>query len=312
MDRETDGRESIVSDEPLVYVVVLNYRNYTDTIECVRALQCVNYTNFKIILVENGSDNDSEQVLRTQFPELELVQTGRNLGYSGGNNVGLRRALDAGAEFVLILNNVTLVREDFLTELVEHAQSDTSAGVLGSLVLNVDGTANRMCARRRPSLAEILWNHGPGRWFGLHKGWQRASYYDGIDALDKPLEVDVVSGACLMLRTALLRQIGDLDERSFLFWEEFILAEKLRATDFKTVLVPASVVVHKGGRSLETLRIRKAYYFLQSLNLYLGEYRGVGRLKRCFVMTGPALFFIPGILKTISGLRRWQLRRSNR
>ncbi len=304
VDPHLRGRGVVVNDEPLVYVVVLNYRNYSDTIECVRTLQRASYSNFKIIIVENGSDDNSEQVLQAEFPELEIIQTGRNLGYSGGNNVGLRRALEEGAEFALILNNDTLVAGGFLSVLVEHAQSDPSAGVLGSLILNPDGTASRTCARRRPPLGEIFWNHGPGRWFGLHKGWQRASYYDDIDALDRPLEVDVVSGACMMLRTALLRQIGLLDDRSFLFLEEFILAEKLKETDFRTVLVPASRVVHKGGGSIQTVRIRQAFYFMQSLNLYLGEYRGVGRLKRYFVMTGPALFFIPGILKTISGLRR--------
>jgi len=293
-----------VSAEPPVYVVVLNYRNYGDTIECVHALQRTGYPNLKILLIDNGSDNESERVLRAEFPDLEFVQTGRNLGYSGGNNVGLRRALEDEAEFAVILNNDTLVHEDFLEPLVEHARNDPSAGVLGSLVLNTDGTVDRMCARRRPPLGEILWNHGPGRWFGLHGGWQRASYYDGIDALDRPREVDVVSGACLMLRTEMLRRIGVLDDRTFLFWEEFILAEKLRQSDFRTVLVPASRVVHKGGGSMKTVRIRAALYFMQSLNLYLAEYRGVGRLKRYFVMIGPALFFIPGILKTISGVRR--------
>ncbi len=293
-----------MSDEPLVYVVVLNYRNYTDTIECVRTLKRVSYPNFRIILIENGSDNESERVLRTEFPEIEIVQTGRNLGYSGGNNVGLQRALEEGAEFAVILNNDTLVQDDFLSRLVEHARSDPSAGVLGSLILNPDGTVDRMCARRSPPLGAILWNHGPGRWFGLHEGWRRASYYDGIHALDQPLEVEVVSGSCLMLRTKLIRQIGVLDDRAFLFWEEFILAEKLKQTDFRTVLVPGSRVVHKHGEAMKTIGIRQAFYFMQSLNLYLGEYRGVGRLKRYFVMIGPALFFIPGILKTISGLRR--------
>ncbi len=293
-----------MSDAPLVYVIVLNYRNYDDTLECVRTLRRATYPNMKIIIVENGSDNDSESVLRAELPDLEIIQTGKNLGYSGGNNVGLRRALDAGAEFALILNNDTEVARDFLEPLVECARNDPGAGVLGGLILNPDGSVNRMCARRRPPLGEIVWNHGPGQWFGLHQGWQRASYYGDVDPSGQPREVEVVSGACLMLRTEVLRQIGLLDERAFLFWEEFILAERLTESGFKTLLVPASRVVHKFGGAMKTVRIRAALYFMQSLNLYLGEYRGLGRLKRYLVMAGPGLFFVPGILKTISGFRR--------
>jgi GT2 family glycosyltransferase len=293
-----------VSEPSRVHVVVLNYRNYSDTIECVRALLRVDYPEFEIVLVDNGSDNESESALRREFPELELIQTGKNLGYSGGNNAGIRRAVEAGAEFVVILNNDTLVQPDFLTALVEHARKEPSAGILGALVLNPDGSVNRTCARRIPPLGEIGWNHGPGRWFGLHRGWRRASEYEDVDSFDRPREVEIVSGACLMLRRSTIDRIGYLDDRSFLFWEEFILAEKLKETGLKTFLVPASRVEHLGGGAMKTIRIRHAFYFLQSLNLYLAKYRGVGFIRRCFVMAGPALFFVPGILKTITGLRR--------
>ena len=295
-----------MSEQPPVHVVVLNYRNYSDTIECVHALRCVEYPTLEIVLVDNGSENESEEVLAREFPDLELIQTGRNLGYSGGNNAGIRRAVEAGAEFVVILNNDTVVQPDFLSALVDHARAEPSAGILGSLVINPDGSVNRTCARRIPPLGEIAWNHGLGRWFGLHRGWRRASQYEDVESFERPRDGDVVSGACMMLRASTIERIGYLDERSFLFWEEYILAEKLKATGLKTVLVPASRVEHRGGGAMKTIRIRQSFYFLQSLNLYLAKYRGVGFLRRCFIMAGPALFYVPGILKTITGLRRLQ------
>jgi GT2 family glycosyltransferase len=110
----------------------------------------------------------------------------------------------------------------------------------------------------------------------------------------------------MMLRTSMLKRIGLLDDRSFLFLEELILAEKLRDTDFKSMLVPASRVRHEGGKSTKTMPVGQARYFLQSLNLYLRNYRRVGAVRRFLILCGPVVYYIPSILKTIMGLRRPQ------
>lgn len=289
----------------LVYIVVLNYRNFADTVECVRSLERLVYRNFKIVVVDNGSPNESEEVLRRAFPHHTVLQSGANLGYAGGNNVGLRFAFENGADFALILNNDTLVEPDLLSQLVDCAESDARIGLVGGMVIREDTLKPcRMSARRIPPLMEIFWNRGWGRWLGIHSGLWRRSYYEGLESFDRPARVDIVSGACMMLRRELVAEVGFLDEKTFLFWEEFILAEKIRQSSFVTMLAPSARVIHKLGLSVRDIGVRAAWASLHSLNYYLKEYRDVGFFRRMLILTGPVAFFLPGTVLTVTRLRR--------
>jgi GT2 family glycosyltransferase len=283
--------------------VVLNYRNYRDTVECVRALEKLDYTNFEIAIVDNDSRNESEQVLRETFGTHTIIQAGANRGYAAGNNVGVRSVLERGSKYVVILNNDTLVKPDFLTRMTTFAASHPEAGLLGALIMREDGRPDRMSARRIPPLAEIFWNRGPGKWFGTHAGLQARAYYESFAEFDGPTEVEIVSGSCMLLRSQLLDEIGLFDEATFLFWEEFILAEKVRRASFKTFLLPDVRVTHKGGRSVKTIGTLASRAYLRSLNHYLKRYRGVGLIRRYLTLAGPALFFLPGVIKSLAGLR---------
>jgi len=283
--------------------VVLNYRNYRDTVECVRALEKIDYANFEIIVVDNDSKNESEQVLRETFGRHVIIQAGSNRGYAAGNNVGVRDALERGSEYVVILNNDTLVAPDFLTRVMAFATGHPEAGLMGALIVREDGQPDRMSARRIPPLTEIFWNRGPGKWFGTHAGLQARAYYESFAEFDRPTEVEIVSGSCMLLRSQLLEEIGLLDETTFLFWEEFILTEQVRRSSFKTFLLPDVRVTHKGGRSVSGIGTLASRAYLRSLNHYLRHYRGVGWIRRYLTLAGPALFFLPGAIKSLAGLR---------
>lgn len=288
---------------PRVAIVVLNYRNYRDTVECVRALERMDYPDLEIVIVDNDSPNESERVLRETFPGHTLIQSGANRGYAAGNNIGLRHALDGGADLVAILNNDAMVEPDFASRMAAHAGAHREAGVLGALIVREDGSPDHMSARRVPPLAEIFWNRGPGRWFGIHRGLRSRSYYDSLETFEGPVEVEVLSGSCMVLRASLLREIGYLDEATFLFWEEFILAEKVRRSSFRTLLFPDVRVLHKGGLSVRSIGTTATRAYLGSLNHYLARYRGIGFVRRYLTMMGPALFLLPGTLRTMLGLR---------
>jgi GT2 family glycosyltransferase len=290
--------------DPLVYIVILNYRNFADTIECVRSLENITYPNSRIVIVDNDSDNESEDVLRKAFPEHIVIQAGRNGGYAAGNNVGIRRGLSDGAEFVLILNNDTIVEPDFLSILVSHALSDPIAGLLSPSITYSTGEFNRNCTRRRPRLRELFWNFGIGRWLGQNKAWLRRCQYEDEPLFEEPTEVEVIAGACMLLSAPLIDEIGLLDENTFLFWEEFILHEKMRRTQYRTVIVPRSRVTHKQSKSLKTIGSRAAIANIRSLNYYLREYRDVTAIVRIGIVLSVMMNFAPGILKTITGLRK--------
>jgi len=276
-------------NRPLVYIVILNYRNYTDTIECVCSVEAVKYRNYRIIIVDNGSDNESEEILRGEFHKHVFIQTGENRGYAAGNNAGIEYALDAGADYVLILNNDTRVEPDFLEKLVDYAESNPGVGVLGPKIVTETGELDISCARRRPLFPDYFWRVGPGKWLFPENRWIKRHYYMDEYDFQEPMEVDVISGSCMLIRCKLLREIGLLDENTFLFLEEFILHEKVRRTGFSTVIVPSSRIVHKGHSSIGKKNYRAIAESLRSLNYYLCNYREFGRVAVFFALASVAI-----------------------
>jgi len=276
-------------NSPLVYIVILNYRNYADTIECVHSVEAIKYHNYRIIIIDNGSDNESEEILRGKFHKHVFIQTGENRGYAAGNNAGIEYALNAGADYVLILNNDTRVEPDFLEELVDYAESNPRAGVLGPKIVTESGELDISCARRRPLLPDYFWRVGPGKWLLPENRWIKAHYYMDEYDFQEAREVDIISGSCMLIRCKLLRKIGLLDENTFLFLEEFILHEKVRRTGFSTVIVPSSRIVHKGHSSIGKKNYGAIGESLRSLNYYLCNYREFGRVAVFFALASVAI-----------------------
>jgi GT2 family glycosyltransferase len=234
MDTETLSGNS----RPLISIVVLNWNGAADTLACLDSLAALTYPNFNVVVVDNGSSDDSLAGLRpytAPYP-LTLLETGRNLGYAGGNNVGMRYALKHGADFVLVLNNDTTVAPDLLERLLESAQRNPDAGVFS---------------------ARIMYFDAPERvWFdGAH--WIPASLqlvWPGQDAEERSLgtadhDTAYASGAALFFRAEVARQIGLLDEAFFLVWEEVDWCFRARKAGWRNLVVPAAKVWHKIGVS---------------------------------------------------------------
>jgi GT2 family glycosyltransferase len=284
-----------------VGIVVLNYKNYEDTIDCLRALGKITYPNTETIVVDNNSQNDSLEYIhqyllgrRVDHVIIEessiaasahisektiLVQSHSNHGYAAGNNLGIRVALARDVDYVLILNNDTLVEAGFLEPLVEYADTHENVGAVGPKVLNTQGHLDPTCVRRRPTLLTYLFNMSPGGKLFPNNRWIRRHYYQGEYCFDQPREIDVLSGCCILLKSNVFQRVGLLDENTFLFLEEFILHERLRYAGLSSAVIPASVIVHKQQRSTAKEPpefVRNAG--LASRRYYLTHYRKFSRL----------------------------------
>src|SRR5512133_2077048 len=120
------------TEAPLVVIVILNWNGCVETLECLETLSSIDYPRSQPIVVDNGSTDESLAVLRAAYPDLQIIETGRNLGYAGGNNVGITKALQMGAEYVLILNNDARLERESLSRAIEVAQLlGKNAGVVG-------------------------------------------------------------------------------------------------------------------------------------------------------------------------------------
>jgi len=235
---------------PRVAIIVLNWNRAADTLECIDSLQRVTYQNFRLIVVDNGSTDDSVDTLSRKYPELTLLKVGSNLGYAGGNNAGTRLAVESfNPDYVLILNNDTVVEPDFLTALVECARSDSALGLLQPKLLHYgSSTINSMGGD-----CDIF---GATSLRGARD--QNSDQYDPLTTRG----CFYVSGACLLVTRKLLETIGEelFDSLLFAFHEDVDLSWHARLLGFELAYCPDSECLHKGGRTTGGFNPRTAYW----------------------------------------------------
>jgi GT2 family glycosyltransferase len=288
------SREKI--DELKVSIIILNYKNYHDTIACLHSLAEVTYLNAEIVVVDNDSQNDSLKYIYNDLKHsgicsafidegaigisseikenIILVQSANNRGYAAGNNLGIRVALAREAEFVLILNNDTLVEKDFLEPLVKYAEAHKEVGAIGPKVLDVNGNIDHTCARRRPTLISYFFRLGIGRKLFPDNRWIRQHIYKDEYDFQYPFAVDILSGCCMMIKSSVFEKVGLLDENTFLYLEEFIIHEKISNISLISVINPYSIIVHKHGGSTSKISQRSVNKAeKESLKYYLKYYR---------------------------------------
>lgn len=254
-----DSKSFPVSTRPLVYVLILNWKSAQETIACCEALQRTGYPNYKILLIENGSPDDSERVLRTRFPDLELIQTGKNLGYGGGNNAGIRYAYRKGAQYVWILNPDTYVHEETLTHLVEVMENHPDVGVCGP----------------KQSVGE----EGCQKSYGVTKIVEEKGFQIEFPSTDPDKKIgptDYVHGNSMLIRCSMIEKVGLLREDFFLYWEEIEYCFRANRAGWKTVI--CLDVEDRHVMSLKRKNRDRYYYFMARNAIY------VARLQRKHVL----------------------------
>lgn len=253
----------MLSDTRSVAIVLVNWNGRRDTLECLRSLQRLDYPDFRTIVVDNASTDDTVDAVCSEFGDVEVIEAESNLGFAGGNNLGIARALETGADCIWLLNNDTTVEERSLSALVEVLESDAHAGIAGSKLYFYD----------QPN---VIWFAGgtisPIWGFTRHIGENEidTGQYDQVH------DIDYATGASLLIRAETVRDIGPMDEDYFLYWEETDWCERARAAGWRVLFAPASRVWHKVGASIPSDRS-----FIRS------RYEGRNRV-RFFLLNRPA------------------------
>ena len=217
----------------LVSIIILNWNGWKDTIECLQSVQQINYPNFRVLVVDNGSSDDSVTEIRRAFPDVDLLETGKNLGYAGGNNAGIAHALNAQPAFILLLNNDTIVDPDILAAFVDAASVCPAAGIFG---------------------AKSYYYSKPDTIWALGGKWDRSAteiMFIGKDECDsavsntQPFEMDYVIGCALFCRVAMIQNIGMMEEAFFLNFEEMDWCYRARKAGYLSYSVPGAKLWHK-------------------------------------------------------------------
>jgi GT2 family glycosyltransferase len=241
--------------EPLVHIVVLNWNRCDETRACLEPLRDLDYPRFETVLVDNGSTDGSEGSLRRAFPDLEVIQTGANLGYAGGNNVGIRHAIAAGADYVWVLNNDTRADPLSLFELTAAARRGEHYGIVASQSFREDGW--------HPSVAYTSSND---RWIPIE--------CDGCDEAQPFHVADRLEGGSLFISVRALIEIGLFDEEYFHYYEDHDLAQRMRQAGWRLGFSCRAKVVHLTGKSLFAGTPQARYYMMRNRLLYQRKVHG--------------------------------------
>jgi GT2 family glycosyltransferase len=258
-----------------VAVIIVNWNNYRDTIECLESLKTLTYNNYKVYVVDNGSTNKSTEKL-TRYLEtikptdikVELMETNANLGFAGGNNFAIKKAISDDCDCTWLLNNDTLVESGSLDRLIDTMYSDQQIGIVGSKIYYYN--------------TNKIWFAG-----GQINTWTGKATHIGYQEEDSALfstnkEVDYITGCSMLIKREVIREIGVLPEYYFLYFEEteFNIVAKKRG--WKIIYVPSSKIYHKasastGGENSPSPLVN--YYFLR--NQFWFIYKTQPFYKKC-------------------------------
>ncbi|UBV44313.1 glycosyltransferase family 2 protein (plasmid) [Deinococcus taeanensis] len=265
---------------PRVGIVVINYNGWGHTDTCLRSLAALDYPDAEVVLVDNGSTDDSVARLRERYPDLPVIWIPTNVGFTAANNVGTREALRRGADYVWFLNNDTTVDPGVLRALVGAAQASPRLGAVGSVLY---------CMRE----PEQVQGWGGG-WVDLRRG--RAEMYQ---APVSSAQLDFLSGTSLLVRRAALEEVGLLDERYFMYWEDADFSFRLRRAGWQLGVADTARTWHLGAASmgLSTLNHKSLDWELNFTKSAVRFFLRHSTFPVAPLLAGPGLYLVKRLLR---------------
>jgi len=238
---------SQIQEKPRIAVVILNWNGYEDTSECIISLQKITYKNYKIIVVDNGSDAEEFNKLKNNFPKIKVLRSDVNLGFTGGNNLGIKYSLEEKVDYILLLNNDTIVESNFLEPLLDAYEKNKNAGIVAP---------------------QINYFHEPKKIWSAGGTISRLrgsgfAYSDRIENKIKPnnRSVAFVSGCCMLIKSELFNKVGYFDDNYFLYIEDTDLCFRTLHAGYKIIVNHHSKIFHKVSNSTkENLSLLPLYY----------------------------------------------------
>ncbi len=272
-----------------VAIITVNYNGKKDTLELLQSCEKLKIENckLKIVVVDNASSDGSVSAIHKAFPEVDIVQTGQNLGFSGGYNKGIEYAKIWGADYFLLINNDCLIKDsNLVAELVKTLESDPKIGLVSPKIYFAPGFEFHKDRYKEKDLGKVIWFAGGKFDFdnigNIHKG------IDEVDngQYDAALETGIFSGACVMIKREVLEELGRLDERYFLYFEDSDFNKRAKDAGFKVYYNGKTSIYHKVSQSTGIGSPITDYYHIRNRLIFGMAY---GRLRTKFALLREAL-----------------------
>jgi GT2 family glycosyltransferase len=254
-------------------IVILCWNDRRVIADCLESIyRHTHSTEFEVIVSDNGSTDGSVDFIRSNYPQVQLMENGRNLRFSKANNVGISVAR---GEYILILNPDTIIHDGTLDKIVMFADKHPEAGAFGCRVLNSDGSyqvSARPFASLRSEWIVALYL----RWLGRLWDSGRADAYEGWHG-DTERQVDWITGCFMLIRRQLLKHLGGFDERFFYYYEDMDLCRRIWAAGCSIIYTPEASITHLKGHSTNQRLSPVAFALDSQITRYLYYYKYYGR-----------------------------------
>ncbi|RJQ37723.1 glycosyltransferase family 2 protein [Candidatus Microgenomates bacterium] len=227
-------------------IVILNYNGESDTGQCLESINKLDLSKdleLKVVVV----DNASKQELRIKG--IEIIRNKKNLGFAGGNNIGIRYLLEQEVDYILILNNDTIVDKNLVNELIETAKSNEKIGIVVPKIYFEKGYEFHKERYKKEDLGKVIWYAG-----GIMNWKNILGYHKGVDEVDcgqysKVEETEIGTGCCMLIKKEVLKRIGLFDEKYFLYYEDADLSQRVKKAGYKIIFSPKAIIWHKNAGS---------------------------------------------------------------
>jgi GT2 family glycosyltransferase len=245
-------------NQPKVNIVIVNWNGLEDTSELLKSLSKISYSNFFIVIVDNNSANDeAEKLEKSGQAKTHIIKCKENLGFAGGNNIGIKYSLEQKADYILLLNNDTKVNPDFLEILVSKYESTDKAGIVAPRINYFD-------------VPQKIWSDGG------YISRLRGSGFAYSDKLETEVDnsdksVTFVSGCCMLISRDVSNKVGLFDENYFLYTEDTDLCQRIIKAGYKIFVSPRSKIYHKVSNSSKTRYSALPLYYTTRNRLYFAK-----------------------------------------
>jgi GT2 family glycosyltransferase len=215
------------SISPKIFVIILNFNGASTLNNCLTSVFKSDYPNFEIVVVDNDSKDDSFEKARLKYSRVHFIRNSSNVGFSKGNNIGIRYALEKFADYVFVLNNDTIIEETTLSLLARAVESTLNIGIVNPLIL---GSADN----------EDIWFAG-----GLID-WKKMKTTHLIEAssITTPYQSEYLTGCAMFIKKDVFKKIGLFDERFFLYYEDADFSVRAKNAGFDLLIVPTARIRH--------------------------------------------------------------------
>ena len=246
------------NNNPFIKIIILNYNGREDTIECINSLLKIDYKNYKILLVDNNSSDGSLEDFKKKYAKnkkIKIIRNKRNYGFAGGNNRAIKQNFNSN--YFLLLNNDTIVKEDFLNILVDFAKKNKNVGVVAPAIYKY---SNKKQLNKINSPANFNFKNGGGQAISHDKN------------IISPFEVDYASGCCWLIKKEIIKKTEWFKEKYFAYNEELEWAYRIKKIGYKFFIIPLSKIYHKGERTTSKISGFRLYYGTRNMIWFEREY----------------------------------------